>query len=42
MSSVDLSTGTIQELFMKQITDLTKKTANVNSFDVQFSDRWLR
>tara|TARA_Y100000034_G_C6702871_1_gene310079 strand:+ start:538 stop:666 length:129 start_codon:yes stop_codon:yes gene_type:complete len=42
MGSVDLSTGTIQDLFMKQITDLTKKTAAMESFDVQFSDRWLR
>ncbi len=38
--SVDLSPKTINELFNKQIRDLTTKT--VGSFDYQFSDRWLK
>ena len=38
---VDLSTGKIKELFNKQVKDLTKKTLESESFDFQFSDRWI-
>jgi len=34
-----MSTEFIEELFYKQISNLTKKTTN--SFDMQHSDAWL-
>jgi len=37
----DLSVETIQKLFMKQVIALTHKTNKLQSFDYQFSDRWL-
>ena len=37
---MDLSNKTIKELFYKQIRNLTLKT-KIESFDFQFSDRWL-
>ena len=33
---------TIKRLFYEQIKDLTMRTSKINSFDMQFSDRWLR
>lgn len=36
---MDTSVKTIKDLFYKQIRDLTMRTAD--SFDYQFSDRWL-
>jgi hypothetical protein len=39
MESIDLSTGKIRELFNKQIREMTKRT--MDSFDYQFSDRWV-
>ena len=38
---VDLSTKTIKELFNKQVREMTKKTLSNQSFDYQFSDRWI-
>ena len=38
---VDLTTSTIKELFNKQVRELTKKTLAAESFDYQFSDRWV-
>lgn len=37
----ELSTENIQNVFMNQIMALTKKTSKLDSFDYQFSDRWL-
>jgi hypothetical protein len=37
---VDLSNDTIQQLFYKQIKNLTQRTTD--SFEIQFSDRWIR
>gem|GEM_PF-3510440 len=37
----ELSTENIHNVFMNQIIALTKKTSRMNSFDYQFSDRWL-
>jgi hypothetical protein len=34
----DIDQKTIKEIFYKQFAELTKKT---NSFDYQFSDRWV-
>jgi len=34
-----MSTEMIEDLFYKQIRDLTKRT--VDSFDIQHSDAWL-
>ncbi|MFC1801749.1 hypothetical protein ACFLZB_04780 [Nanoarchaeota archaeon] len=40
---VDLSTSTIQRLFLQQVSDLTAKTCGrEGSFDYQFSEWWLR
>ncbi len=39
--AVDLSPSTIQDLFVEQMMKLTKKTCAMNTFDYQFSDRWL-
>lgn len=40
---VDLSLGTINRLFIEQISDLTEKSCNKeDSFDYQFSEWWLR
>jgi hypothetical protein len=38
---VDLSTKTIKEIFNKQVRELTKRTLSTESFDYQFSDRWI-
>ena len=38
---MDLSHKHIEELFYKQIKDLTLKK-KMGSFDIQFSDRWLK
>lgn len=38
---MDTSTSTIRNLFYKQIRNLTYKTCELDSFDIQFSDRWL-
>ncbi len=38
---MEMSNKAIKELFYKQIRDLTMKT-KMESFDVQFSDRWLQ
>lgn len=40
MESIDLSTGTIKELFNRQVREMTRRT--IDSFDYQFSDRWLQ
>lgn len=46
--SCDLSLPTITKIFEKQIMDLTTRTSklrrerNLASFDIQFSDRWLK
>ena len=39
----DLSQSTIQQLFYRQIRDLTSRSLNekMNTFDVQFSDTWF-
>jgi hypothetical protein len=37
---VDLSNETIKQLFYKQVNELTRRT--VDSFEIQFSDRWIR
>jgi hypothetical protein len=37
---IDLSNETIEHLFYNQIKEMTRKT--VYSFEMQFSDRWLR
>ena len=34
-------TETVRELFYQQIRDLTQRTLS-NSFDIQFSERWIR
>ncbi len=41
---VDLSNNAIKELFEKQVRELTQRTlmAKEDSFDYQFSERWLR
>lgn len=41
---VDLSTGTIKNLFEKQVRQLTKRSvfAKEDSFDFQMSGAWLR
>jgi len=39
---VDLSTRKIKELFNEQIKQLTRRTLASDSFDYQFSDRWVR
>lgn len=36
----DLNQQTIKKLFYQQIRDLTSKS--LDSFDYQFSDRWMR
>ena len=43
MTGVDLSNGTIQELFYKQIREMSMKTQEdrMKSFDMQFSDLWI-
>lgn len=38
---MDTSQTTIQQLFYKQIENLTKKTIKNESLDLQFSDRWI-
>ena len=38
---VDLSTKTIKEIFNKQVREMTKKSLSSQSFDYQFSDRWI-
>lgn len=38
---MDLSHKTIKELFYKQIKDVTMRNCSIDSFDFQFSDRWL-
>ncbi len=38
--AVDLSTGTIRELFLKQMKELTLNQ-RMESFDMQFGDLWL-
>jgi hypothetical protein len=40
LMNMDISSKTIKELFFKQIRDLTLKS-KIESFDFQFSDRWL-
>ena len=42
ITMVDLTTSTIKKIFNKQIRELTKKTLANESFDMQFSDRWVR
>ena len=37
---IDLSNETIKELFYKQIRNLS--ISKTDSFDMQFSERWLR
>ena len=37
---VDLSTGTIRQIFMQQVKDMTLNK-KIDSFDVQFSDRLI-
>ncbi len=40
---IDLSTKTIEKLFLKQIADLTAKTCGrEESFDFQFGEWWVR
>jgi hypothetical protein len=39
---VDLSQQTIKKIFNEKILNLTKKTLAADSFDLQFSDRWVR
>jgi len=39
---VDLTTSTIKKIFNEQVMQLTKKTLANESFDFQFSDRWVR
>lgn len=41
---IDLSTGTIKELFEQQVREMTLKTVfpKEELFDYQFSERWLR
>lgn len=39
---VDLSTRKIKELFNEQIKQLTRRSLASDSFDYQFSDRWVR
>lgn len=38
---MDTSQTTIQQLFYKQIQNLTQKTIKNESLDLQFSDRWI-
>ena len=38
---MDLTQKTIQDLFYRQISKLTQKSARYDSLDVQFSDKWL-
>ncbi len=38
---MDISHKTIKQLFYNQIKDLTLGNRKMDSFDVQFSDRWL-
>jgi hypothetical protein len=39
---VDLSTTYIRNLFNQQILELTRRTLHAeDSFDIQFSERWL-
>ena len=38
----ELSVENIQKIFVRQIMDLTKRSNNIDSFDYQFSDRWIR
>jgi len=40
---VNLSTGHIEQLFHKQVLELTMRTLKQreDSFDYQFSERWL-
>lgn len=39
---IDTSVETIKGLFFEQVRDLTAKTnKRVDTFDFQFSDRWL-
>ena len=40
MENIDLSTGKIRELFNKQIREMTRRT--IDSYDYQFSDRWVQ
>ncbi len=39
---VDLTTSTIKKIFNERIRELTKKTLANESFDLQFSDRWVK
>lgn len=39
---VDLSLGTINRLFIEQISDLTEKSCKEDTFDQQFSEWWLK
>lgn len=43
MAGVDLTQRTIQELFYKQVRDLSMKSSEekMRSFDMQFSDLWV-
>jgi hypothetical protein len=38
---MDVSKKTIENLFYRQIRDLTTRTNKMASFDMQFSDRWI-
>ncbi len=40
INMVDLSTKTIKDLFNQQISNMTRRT--IDSFDYQFSDRWIQ
>jgi len=41
MNGNDTRLETIKELFYQQIKDLTLRTCKADTFDFQFSDRWL-
>ena len=41
MNGNDTSLSTIKELFYRQIKELTLRTCKADTFDIQFSDRWL-
>ncbi len=38
---VDLTAQKIKELFNKQVREMTRKTLETESFDYQFSERWI-
>mgnify|MGYP000082392401 CR=1 FL=1 len=40
--AVDCSVTTIEKLFQEQISKLTKKANKIATFDMQFSEWWLR